>query len=94
MIKLASFGALGLMLDDSDQLESELTLERTLQSLVIAGTPDSVADKFLALQDDVGAFGKLLYTGHEWADVDLSRRSMELMAKEVWPRLAERMLKT
>ncbi len=91
MTKLASFGALGLMLDNPDQSESELTLERTLQRLVIAGTPDSVADQILALQDDVGVFGTLLYTGHDWADVDLSRRSMELMAKEVWPLLAEKM---
>ena len=91
MNKLASFGALGLMLDDPGQSESELSLERTLKRLVIAGTPDSVADQLLALRDDVGAFGTLLYTGHDWADLDLSRRSMELMAEEVWPRLTERM---
>ena len=88
MTKLARFGGLGLTLDDPAQPGSELSLERTLQRLVIAGTPESVADQILALREDVGPFGTLLYTGHDWADEDLSRRSMELMANEVWPRLA------
>ena len=37
---------------------------------------------------EVGAFGTLLYTGHDWVDPVLARRSMELMANEVWPRVA------
>ena len=28
-----------------------------------------------------------MYTGHDWADVQLGRRSMELMAHEVMPRV-------
>ena len=71
------------------QPESELSLKRTLQRLVIVGTADSVADQLLALREDVGPFGTLLYTGHDWADVELSHRSMELMANEVWPRVVE-----
>jgi len=31
--------------------------------------------------------GKLLYTGHDWTDPALARRSMELAANEVWPRI-------
>jgi alkanesulfonate monooxygenase SsuD/methylene tetrahydromethanopterin reductase-like flavin-dependent oxidoreductase (luciferase family) len=54
---------------------------------VIAGTPQSVADQILAFRTEVGAFGTLLYTGHDWADPALARRSMELMANEVWPRI-------
>jgi alkanesulfonate monooxygenase SsuD/methylene tetrahydromethanopterin reductase-like flavin-dependent oxidoreductase (luciferase family) len=87
MTKLAGFGGLDLMLDEPEQPNSELTLERTLRRLVIAGTPESVADQLLALRHDVGPFGTLLYTGHDWADGHLSRRSMELMADEVWPRV-------
>jgi len=41
----------------------------------------------MALRDEVGAFGTLLYTGHDWADPALARRSMELMANEVLPRI-------
>jgi hypothetical protein len=33
----------------------------------------------------VGDFGTLLYAGHDWADVGLARRSMELMAEKVMP---------
>ena len=53
----------------------------------MAGTPESVADQILAFRNEVGAFGTLLYTGHDWADPALARRSMELMANEVWPRI-------
>lgn len=89
MTKLAAFGGLGLMLDHPEQADSEVTLQRTLQRLVIAGTPERVAEQLIAQRHDVGPFGTLLYTGHDWADGDLSRRSMELMAKEVWPRVVE-----
>jgi alkanesulfonate monooxygenase SsuD/methylene tetrahydromethanopterin reductase-like flavin-dependent oxidoreductase (luciferase family) len=89
MTKLARFGGLDLMRDHPEQPDSELTLKRTLERLVIAGTPESVADQLLALRRVVGPFGTLLYTGHDWADHDLSRRSMELMANEVWPRVVE-----
>lgn len=86
--KLAKGGLLGLMRDDPGQPESELSTRRCLERLVIAGTPESVVDQILAFREEVGAFGTILYTGHDWADPVLARRSMELMAKEVWPRIA------
>jgi alkanesulfonate monooxygenase SsuD/methylene tetrahydromethanopterin reductase-like flavin-dependent oxidoreductase (luciferase family) len=55
--------------------------------LVIAGTPGEVADRIIAFRERVGPFGTLLYTGHDWLDPALARRSMELMAQEVWPRV-------
>jgi alkanesulfonate monooxygenase SsuD/methylene tetrahydromethanopterin reductase-like flavin-dependent oxidoreductase (luciferase family) len=85
--KLSAAGALDLMRDHPDQSDSELSLERCLERLVIAGTPESVAQQILAFREDVGAFGTLLYTGHDWADPALARRSMELTANEVWPRI-------
>ena len=87
MTKLAAFGGLGLLHDEPGQPDSELALKRTLDRLVIAGTPDSVADQILAVRRELGPFGTLLYTGHDWADPALARRSMELMAHEVWPRV-------
>jgi alkanesulfonate monooxygenase SsuD/methylene tetrahydromethanopterin reductase-like flavin-dependent oxidoreductase (luciferase family) len=60
------------------------------QPLVIAGTPQRVADQIVAFRNEVGAFGTLLYTGHDWIDPALARRSMELMANEVLPRIARR----
>lgn len=57
------------------------------EPLTIVGTPQSVADQILAFRREVGPFGTLLYTGHDWEDPALARRSMELMATEVLPRL-------
>ena len=85
--KLARAGALDVMRDFPDQPDSELSTQRCIERLVIAGTPESVADQILALRTEVGAFGTLLYTGHDWADPVLARRSMQLMATEVWPRV-------
>jgi alkanesulfonate monooxygenase SsuD/methylene tetrahydromethanopterin reductase-like flavin-dependent oxidoreductase (luciferase family) len=85
--KLARFGALDLLRDHPDQPDSELTPTRCLERLVIAGSPESVADQILAFRTQVGAFGTLLYTGHDWADPGAARRSMELTASEVWPRI-------
>jgi alkanesulfonate monooxygenase SsuD/methylene tetrahydromethanopterin reductase-like flavin-dependent oxidoreductase (luciferase family) len=85
--KLARAGALDVMRDFPGQPDSELSIQRCLERLVIAGTPQSVADRILEFRHDVGAFGTLLYTGHDWSDPALARRSMELVANEVWPRI-------
>jgi len=55
--------------------------------LAIAGTPESVARQILELREEVGGFGTLLHTGHDWLDPALARRSMELMSREVIPRV-------
>ncbi|MBD3886367.1 LLM class flavin-dependent oxidoreductase [Phormidium tenue FACHB-886] len=86
--KLAKAGALDVMRDFPDQPDSELSTRRCIERLVIAGTPQSVVDQILAFRNEVGAFGTLLYTGHDWSNPALARRSMELMANEVWPRIA------
>jgi alkanesulfonate monooxygenase SsuD/methylene tetrahydromethanopterin reductase-like flavin-dependent oxidoreductase (luciferase family) len=55
--------------------------------LVIAGSVASVADQILAFREKVGDFGTLYYACHDWADPALGRRSMQLMAEEVMPRV-------
>ena len=85
--KLARGGALDVMRDEPAQPDGELGLQRCLERLVISGTPDSVADQILAFRRDVGEFGTLLYAGHDWAEPELARRSMELMTREVMPRV-------
>jgi alkanesulfonate monooxygenase SsuD/methylene tetrahydromethanopterin reductase-like flavin-dependent oxidoreductase (luciferase family) len=87
--KLAKGGALDVMSDFPGQPDSELSIGRCVERLVIAGTPQSVAGQIVSFRKEVGAFGTLLYTGHDWVDPALARRSMELMAKEVWPRIAD-----
>ena len=72
-----------------DEDDSLLTLERVLDDLVICGTVNQVVDQVLALREEVGDFGELVYAGMDQVDPRLSRRSMELMAHEVMPRVNE-----
>jgi alkanesulfonate monooxygenase SsuD/methylene tetrahydromethanopterin reductase-like flavin-dependent oxidoreductase (luciferase family) len=67
--------------------DAAVTVERLLESLVICGTVNRVVDQLLALREQAGAFGEIVYAGMDWVDPRLARRSMELMATEVMPRL-------
>lgn len=78
---------LGSFKRDPAMSDDAVTVEYLLDTLVIAGTVNRVVDELLALRETTGPFGTLLYCGHDWVDHGLSRRSMELMANEVMPRL-------
>ena len=85
--KLKKSGRIELFKTGRDQPDDQVTLETICDRLIIHGTPDSVADQLLAFQDEVGAFGTLLYAGKDWKDRELGRRSMILMAENVMPRV-------
>ncbi len=87
MTKLIGNGRPELFKHDRAMPDSAVTLDYVLDSLVICGTVESVVDQLLAFRERVGDFGTLLYAGHDWVDPRLARRSMELMAAEVMPRL-------
>ena len=87
MKKLSGGGRLGLFGAYPDQPEEQITLEQSLETQVIAGTPDSVAEQILALREEIGHFGTIVYTGLDWADKSLAIRSMELMANQVMPKI-------
>ena len=80
-------GGLDLFKSRPDQPDGEVSVQHSLDTQVVAGTVDEVVDQLLAFRELVGPFGTLLYAGHDWADVPLARRSMELMATEVMPRV-------
>jgi alkanesulfonate monooxygenase SsuD/methylene tetrahydromethanopterin reductase-like flavin-dependent oxidoreductase (luciferase family) len=67
--------------------DEALTDEYLVSQLLIAGTVNEVVEKLLAFRERIGPFGTLLYCGHDWADAPAMRRSMQLMAEEVLPRL-------
>ena len=67
--------------------DSAVTLERLMDELVICGTADEVAERILALREQAGPFGEIVYAGMDWVDERLAKRSMELMATEVMPRV-------
>ena len=67
--------------------DAAVTLERLLDELVICGGVSSVTEQLLALRERVGDFGEIVYANLDWVDERLARRSMELMASEVMPRV-------
>jgi len=85
MRKLIGNGRPELFKGRRDMADTEVTHDYVMNSLVIHGTPQQVAERILDLRRQTGAFGTLVYAGHDWADVALSRRSMALMTTEVMP---------
>jgi alkanesulfonate monooxygenase SsuD/methylene tetrahydromethanopterin reductase-like flavin-dependent oxidoreductase (luciferase family) len=69
------------------QDDSELTDDYLVERLVLCGTVNSVVDQILALREVAGDFGELVDAGMDWVDPVLARRSMELLATEVMPRV-------
>jgi hypothetical protein len=47
----------------------------------------SVVEQLLRLREQAGPFGEIVYANLDWVDERLARRSMELMAREVMPRV-------
>jgi alkanesulfonate monooxygenase SsuD/methylene tetrahydromethanopterin reductase-like flavin-dependent oxidoreductase (luciferase family) len=70
-----------------EQPDAELTDDYLVERLVLCGSVNKVVDQILALRETAGEFGELVYAGMDWADPALARRSMELMATEVMPRV-------
>ena len=70
-----------------EQSDAEITLDYVMQNCVFAGTVNKVVDQILAMREETGDFGELLYAGMDWADPTLAKRSMQLMAEEVMPRV-------
>jgi alkanesulfonate monooxygenase SsuD/methylene tetrahydromethanopterin reductase-like flavin-dependent oxidoreductase (luciferase family) len=80
--------ALFMLKPDPGMSDEAATAESITRAQVICGTPARVLDQLVALRDEAGPFGTLLMTGHDWDRPVLWRRSMELLATEVMPRLA------
>jgi alkanesulfonate monooxygenase SsuD/methylene tetrahydromethanopterin reductase-like flavin-dependent oxidoreductase (luciferase family) len=86
--KLVGFGGRGNLFKlDQAQPDSEITPDSVTRKLVIAGTVNSVVDQILAFREKTGDFGTLYYACQDWVDPALGRRSMELMAEQVMPRV-------
>jgi alkanesulfonate monooxygenase SsuD/methylene tetrahydromethanopterin reductase-like flavin-dependent oxidoreductase (luciferase family) len=72
---------------DQNEPDSGITADSMTPRLVIAGTVNSVVEQILAFREKVGPFGTLYYPCHDWVDPKLARRSMELMAEQVMPKV-------
>ena len=85
--KLTKAGRHAVFKERMDQPDSEVTYEFVLDRLCIYGTVNKVVDQILALREQVGDFGELVYAGMDWVDPKLGKRSMQLMAEQVMPKV-------
>lgn len=85
LTKMKKHGRANLFKADQNMSDDEVTLDGVLDECVIWGTPDKVADELLAMREEIGDFGTLLYAGKDWADRDLGRNSMILLAEKTLP---------
>jgi alkanesulfonate monooxygenase SsuD/methylene tetrahydromethanopterin reductase-like flavin-dependent oxidoreductase (luciferase family) len=85
--KLVGGGRSNLFKLDQAEPDAKITPGYVTGKLVIAGTVQSVVDQILAFRETTGSFGTLLYACHDWMDPALAKRSMQLMAEEVMPRV-------
>ncbi len=70
-----------------DQPDEEITPDYVMDRCIIHGSVNKVVEAILALHEEIGEFGELVYAGMDWADPELAKRSMRLMAEEVMPRV-------
>ena len=73
-----------------DQPDAEITDDYVMDKLVWYGSVNKIVDHILEFREEIGEFGELVYCGVDWTDPALSRRSMELLATEVMPRVNQR----
>ncbi len=80
-----------LWYDRDDMQEDDITNEYLLATRWVVGSPDTVATRLRALYHDVGGFGGLLMLCYDWEGPNGARwrHSMELLANEVMPRIAD-----
>jgi alkanesulfonate monooxygenase SsuD/methylene tetrahydromethanopterin reductase-like flavin-dependent oxidoreductase (luciferase family) len=87
LAKFRASGRLALFKDRMDQPDAEITDDYVMDRLVWYGSVNKIVDHILEFREEIGEFGELVYCGVDWTDPALSRRSMELLATEVMPRV-------
>jgi alkanesulfonate monooxygenase SsuD/methylene tetrahydromethanopterin reductase-like flavin-dependent oxidoreductase (luciferase family) len=87
MRKFAAGKRMYVFKEHEKQPDSEITEDFVLDRLVTFGSVNKVVDELLAFHKETGPFGELVYAGMDWADPALTKRSMELMATQVIPRV-------
>ena len=70
-----------------EQPDEEITHDFIMDHCVFHGTVNKVVDQILAMREETGDFGELVYAGMDWVDPALAKRSMQLMAEQVMPRV-------
>lgn len=81
--KMKKAGKLDVFKKSKEQSDSEITIDYCLDELVIAGNTSEVADQIVDLRSKIGPFGTLLNVGIDWENVELAKRSINLLKTEV-----------
>jgi alkanesulfonate monooxygenase SsuD/methylene tetrahydromethanopterin reductase-like flavin-dependent oxidoreductase (luciferase family) len=85
--KLTRSKRLFVMKEEREQPDETVTHDFIMDQLVIYGTVNKVVDQLLALREQIGDFGEIVYAGMDWVSPELAKRSMQLMAEQVMPRV-------
>ena len=86
--KLVGAGGRGNLFKlEQSEPDASITADTMTPKLVLAGTVNSVVEQILAFREKVGPFGTLYYPCHDWVDPALAKRSMQLMAEQVMPKV-------
>ena len=86
---LKSVNMLHICKTDPGMPDCEVTTDYVLKNQCIIGSPDSCIRQLQQAWEQTGGFGTLLMIAHDWDDKAKWLRSMELLVKEVLPRLPE-----
>jgi alkanesulfonate monooxygenase SsuD/methylene tetrahydromethanopterin reductase-like flavin-dependent oxidoreductase (luciferase family) len=70
---------------DAKQTDEECSLDYFMNEVVLAGDPADVTRQLLKLRSEIGAFGSLVLTAHDWDDREQWIHNLKLFAKDVWP---------
>jgi alkanesulfonate monooxygenase SsuD/methylene tetrahydromethanopterin reductase-like flavin-dependent oxidoreductase (luciferase family) len=71
------------------ELDPYLEVRQALDDCAIVGTSGHVLDRLVAIVDRIGPFGRLIMVGHDWDQTGMWQSSMERLANEVMPKLAQ-----
>jgi alkanesulfonate monooxygenase SsuD/methylene tetrahydromethanopterin reductase-like flavin-dependent oxidoreductase (luciferase family) len=85
--KLKRANRLSVFKSHKEQPDDEITHDFVMDHCVIHGSVNKVVDAILALREQTGDFGELVYAGMDWVDPALAKRSMQLLAEQVMPRV-------
>lgn len=89
LAKRAGLAATMTPRDDMDPATA--TTEDMIDACVIAGSPQTVLDRLVALREEVGPFGHLLMAGLDWSGVNAAweAETMKHLAGTVMPKLRQ-----
>lgn len=77
--------------DNPDLAPEDITAEHLAREQAIVGSPDTAFEKICEMIELSGGFGKLIALTHDYSDQpEKYRRSMELLANDVLPRVREK----